>query len=175
MVAFWPSVTNELVLMVKLDLCCAVLMCGLEALAAFDGPALAAVAISGVNSLFVMPYKPAVAAITPQLVGEDELAAANALYSTVSKLAMIAGPALGAVLLLIGDLTFVFSANALSFLVVSSCRLAHFCPQHTGGRERRQHAEPVAPDAGRHADHLELFQRHGAGRLRRCSQLCVRR
>ncbi len=103
-------------LMVKLDLCCAVLMCGLEALAAFDGPALAAVAISGVNSLFVMPYKPAVAAITPQLVGEDELAAANALYSTVSKLAMIAGPALGAVLLLIGDLTFVFSANALSFL-----------------------------------------------------------
>ncbi len=103
-------------LMVKLDLCCAVLMCGLAALAAFDGPALAAVAISGVNSLFVMPYKPAVAAITPQLVGEDELAAANALYSTVSKLAMIAGPALGAVLLLIGDLTFVFSANALSFL-----------------------------------------------------------
>jgi hypothetical protein len=76
--------------MVKLDLCCAVLMSGLAVLAAYHGPALAAVAISAVNSLFVMPYKPAVAALTPQLVSEDELAAANALYSTVSKLAMSA-------------------------------------------------------------------------------------
>ncbi len=103
-------------LMVRLDLGCAVLMAGLAVLAAYHGPASAAIAISAVNSLFVMPYKPAVAAITPQLVSEDELTAANALYSTVSKLAMIAGPALGAVLLVAGDLTFVFAANAFSFL-----------------------------------------------------------
>jgi predicted MFS family arabinose efflux permease len=103
-------------LMVRLDLGCAALMGGLAVLAAYHGPALAAIAISAVNSLFVMPYKPAVAAMTPQLVSEDELAAANALYSTVSKLAMIAGPALGALLLVVGDLAFVFAANALSFL-----------------------------------------------------------
>ncbi len=84
--------------MVRLDLGCAALMAGLAVLAAYYGPAYAAIAISAVNALFVMPYKPAVAAITPQLVSEDELAAANALYSTISKLAMIAGPALGAVL-----------------------------------------------------------------------------
>jgi hypothetical protein len=57
-----------------------------------------------------------VAAITPQLVSEDQPAAAKALYSTVSKLAMVAMPPLGAVLLVVGDLTFVFAANALSFL-----------------------------------------------------------
>jgi predicted MFS family arabinose efflux permease len=103
-------------LLVMVDLCCAALMTGLAFLAAYHGPALAAIVIAAVNSLFIMTYEPAVAAITPQLVSEDELAAANTLYSTVTNLALIAGPALGAALLVVGDPTFVFAANAISFL-----------------------------------------------------------
>ena len=97
--AVWcPSASSALALWSALTSAVPRSMAGLAVLAAYYGPAYAAIAISAVNALFVMPYKPAVAAITPQLVSEDELAAANALYSTISKLAMIAGPALGAVL-----------------------------------------------------------------------------
>ncbi|HXW78477.1 MAG TPA: MFS transporter, partial [Acidimicrobiales bacterium] len=87
-------------LMVVLDVACAVLMGGLTLLAALHGPALPAIAIAGANSLLTMTYGPAVASVTPQLVPEDDLAAANTLQSTVSNLAIVVGPGIGALLLL---------------------------------------------------------------------------
>jgi MFS family permease len=110
-------------LMVALDAICALLMTALSVVAAYHGAASLAIGIGAVNSLVSMAYQPAVAAITPQLVPEDNLAAANTLTSTVANLAVVAGPAIGALLLLIGTPVFAFAANALSFcwsaLVVS--------------------------------------------------------
>jgi predicted MFS family arabinose efflux permease len=103
-------------LMVALDAICALLMATLSVVAAYHGPALLAIAVGATNSIFGMAYEPAVAAITPQLVPEDDLAAANTVRNTVTNLAVIAGPALGALLLVIGTPVFAFAANALSFL-----------------------------------------------------------
>jgi predicted MFS family arabinose efflux permease len=102
--------------MVRLDLVCTALMAGLTVLAALDGPAWAAIAIAGVNSTITMSYQPAVAATMPQLVPAKDLAAANTLQNTVENLAVIAGPAMGALLLLSGSVTFAFGVNAASFL-----------------------------------------------------------
>ncbi|TAM85722.1 MAG: MFS transporter, partial [Jatrophihabitans sp.] len=103
--------------MVRLDLICTTLMAGLTVLAAFDGPAWAAIAIAAVNSTITMSYQPAVAATMPQLVPARDLAAANTLQNTVENLAVIAGPAIGALLLLSGSVSFAFGVNAASFLV----------------------------------------------------------
>jgi predicted MFS family arabinose efflux permease len=104
-------------LMIKLDLIATVLMAGLTVLAAFDGPALAAIVLAGVNSLITTMYQPAVAAITPQLVPTKNLAAANTLQNTVENLSVILGPALGGLLLLTGSVSVAFGVNAASFLV----------------------------------------------------------
>jgi MFS family permease len=103
-------------LMMTLDAVCALLMTALSIVAAYHGAALLAIGIGGINALVATPYEPAVAAITPQLVPEDDLAAANTLTSTVGNLAVIAGPALGALLLLLADPVLAFAANGLSFL-----------------------------------------------------------
>jgi MFS family permease len=103
-------------LMTALDALCALLMTALALVAAYHGPALLVIGIGGINALITTPYEPAVAAITPQLVPEDDLAAANTLTSTVGNLAVIAGPGLGALLLLVAGPASAFAANALSFL-----------------------------------------------------------
>jgi hypothetical protein len=51
------------------------------------------------------------------MVGEEQLVAANALNSTIDNLVVIVGPALGALLLVVGSTTFVFAVNAASFLL----------------------------------------------------------
>jgi CRP-like cAMP-binding protein/predicted MFS family arabinose efflux permease len=84
---------------------------------ASHGPALLAVALAGLTSLSQTPYLPSVAAVIPQVTAEEDLAAANALNSTVDNLVVVLGPAIGAVLLLIGGATMATAANALSFLI----------------------------------------------------------
>ncbi len=114
-------------LMVSLDLVCTMLMGVLTVIVALKGPVLLAIVFAGLNSMISMMYQPAVAAITPQAVPERDLAAANALRSTVENIAIIAGPAIGGLLLLVGPVSFAFGVNALSFLwsavVVSRMRI----------------------------------------------------
>jgi predicted MFS family arabinose efflux permease len=61
------------------------------------------------------PYVPAVTAMTPTLVPETSLAASNALVGTVNYLALVLGPALGTVALVLGSPTIAFAINAASF------------------------------------------------------------
>ncbi len=103
-------------LMVTLDLVCTALMVGLTVVTATGGPVLLAIILAGVNSTTMTMYEPAVAAVIPQAVPSDKLAAANALRSTVDNLAIIAGPAIGAVLLLVGPPPLAFAVNSASFL-----------------------------------------------------------
>jgi len=75
------------------------------------------IAITFVNNSFSAPFYPAVTALTPSVVTEDDLAAANALSGTIDNLALAFGPALSALLLLVGPPPAAFAVNGLSFLL----------------------------------------------------------
>ena len=114
-------------LMASLDWLCAAWMGLLTLVAALEGPVLLAIVLAGVTSVTGMVYEPAVAAITPETVPEGDLAAANTLRNTVDNVAIVAGPAIGGLLLLIGPVWLAFAVNTLSFvwsaLVVSRMRV----------------------------------------------------
>lgn len=63
------------------------------------------------------PCYPAVAAIIPRTVPTADLAAANALFTTVESTAFVVGPAIGGALLTLGPPTVAFAANAVVFCV----------------------------------------------------------
>jgi len=75
--------------------------------------------LCAIAAMCAQPYAPAVAAMIPQLAGEDDLAAANAVNSTIDNLVIIVGPAVGALLLLTGSAAAVFAINAASFLIAA--------------------------------------------------------
>ncbi len=104
-------------LMVWLDWLCGLWMCLLTLVAFLEGPVLLAIVLAGLTSMTAMVYEPAVAAITPETVPESDLAAANTLRNTVDNVAVVAGPALGALLLLAGPPAIALGANAVSFAV----------------------------------------------------------
>ena len=89
----------------------------MAAVAAASGPPALIVALAALASVAGVAYVPAVAAMIPQVVGEDDLAAANALNSTIENLVIVLGPALGAGLLAASSPAVVFGVNAASFAV----------------------------------------------------------
>lgn len=104
-------------LMITLDLLSAVLMGALAVETGLHGAPALTIAMAAAMSLMGRVYDPAAAALTPQLVPEDDLAAANTMRNTVSNVAVVAGPAIGALLLLAGSPMFAFVVNAASFVV----------------------------------------------------------
>jgi MFS family permease len=61
------------------------------------------------------PFLPSASAVTPRLVPDADLPGANAARSAVTGLGIIAGPALGGVLLLLGTPVLAFFLNAITF------------------------------------------------------------
>jgi MFS family permease len=107
---------NERVrLMVQSDVFCAVWQAGLAIVAATDGPVGLGLGLAALTSATNVVYQPAVAATIPSLVDEDDLVAANALNGTIESLVVVAGPAVGAGLLVIGSPSTAFAINAGSF------------------------------------------------------------
>jgi MFS family permease len=104
-------------LMVVLDLVSLVLMSGLAAEMALGHSATLAIALGSVNGLHTSVTEPAVAAMTPQLVGERDLGSANTLRNTIDNVCVIAGPGVGAALLLLGEPWVAVAVNASTFLV----------------------------------------------------------
>jgi predicted MFS family arabinose efflux permease len=84
-------------------------------------PLLAALATAAGSA-----YPPAVAATTPRLVPDEELPAANALRSAIGAGGIVAGPALGALLVALASPAAAFLVNAgtfaLSAVLVASLR-----------------------------------------------------
>lgn len=78
---------------------------------------VALIAITFLSNCLSGPYYPAVTAITPSIVPEDDLAAANALSGTIDNFAIAFGPALSAVLLVLGPPPVAFAVNAATFLI----------------------------------------------------------
>ena len=104
-------------LMIGADVLCAVWQAALAATAATGGPVVLALAFAALTSATNVVYNPSVAATIPSVVGEDDLVAANALNGTLENVIVIAGPGIGAVLLVVGSPALVFAINAASFVV----------------------------------------------------------
>jgi MFS family permease len=104
-------------LMALIDVVSFALMVLMAGLMAIEGPPLAVVLVAMAASSLGSVYQPAAAAMTPQLVPERDLASANALRNTVDNICVIAGPGLGALLLLVADPWAAVAANALTFAV----------------------------------------------------------
>lgn len=103
-------------LMVLIDLCSFAIMVLLAVQTALDGPVVLVMITAAVTSTLSTVYEPATAALTPQLVGEKDLGSANALRNTIDNGAVIAGPALGAVVLVLGPPPVAIAINAVTFL-----------------------------------------------------------
>ena len=86
-------------LMVMLDLARALLMVPLVVVIAIDGPVIVAAVITFFAGMMGSAYRPAVVASTPRIVGEADLAPANALESILNQVTSFIGPALASLLL----------------------------------------------------------------------------
>ncbi|HUR13075.1 MAG TPA: MFS transporter [Mycobacteriales bacterium] len=92
---------------------------GMAAVVAADGPIALLLLMSVLTSTFTTPYLSASAAMRPDLVGEKDLAAANALFIGLESLTVVIGPLLGAALLAFDERSIAFVLNAISFFVAA--------------------------------------------------------
>ncbi|HEY3725171.1 MAG TPA: MFS transporter [Acidimicrobiia bacterium] len=122
------------------DLLRAALMFGLAAVTSVDGPVGIAAALACVTTAAGTAYRPSIVAMLPEIVGEGDLAAANATESVVENLAVVVGPALGAGLLLLGSPAFAFVINGASFIV--SAALAAAVRVHSRGSVSKSSLRP---------------------------------
>lgn len=104
-------------LMVILNVLSALVMVALALEMAVHAPVVLAIVTTAITSTLGTIYDPAVAAITPQLVGERDLGAANALRNSIDNIAVIAGPGLGVLFLLLGPPWVAIGVNAACFVV----------------------------------------------------------
>jgi predicted MFS family arabinose efflux permease len=154
-------------LMVGLDLGRAVLMVPLILVVAADGPVVIAAVVTFCAGSMSAVYRPAVVASTPNVVGEADLAPANALESILNQVTLFIGPALASLLLEISSAEVAFVFNAVTFLVsavlVAGVRAA-------GGRPRSADdtGADEEPASGVRADFVE-----GVRALRRIPGLVV--
>jgi len=103
--------------MIASDLTRATLVLVVAGLIATDAPEITVYVIATLGSLAGSPFRPALAALLPQLVGRpEELTAANGTASTLESLAFFVGPAIGGLLLGITSVQVVVLLNALTFL-----------------------------------------------------------
>jgi MFS family permease len=126
--------------LVASDLARVAAMLGLVALAHFGLPLVLVPALAAFATAAGSPYPPCVAASLPRLLSRDELPAANAARAAIGPLAVIAGPALGAVLLAVSGPAWAFGLNAVTFaasalLVLAVPDRAAFLPTGTADRE----------------------------------------
>ena len=110
--------------MIASDLARASMMVALAIVAASSGSALLAVVLSGASTSFAVAYGPSVNAALPGLVGEDDLAAGNAIVQMLTNVCIALGPAIGGVLLLLGSPAVAFGVNAVTFAGSAVCVFA---------------------------------------------------
>ena len=92
----------------------------------------------------MIPYRPAAGALTPEVVGEKDLAAANSIFSALENLVVVVGPGIGGLLLLTGRPVIGVAVNAASFVVAAGL-IARLRVRSRGGGERRgRHLQQLA-------------------------------
>ena len=98
----------------------AVIMAGMALAVAADAPAWIILALIVLSAVALTPYRPAAAALTPDIVGEKDLAAANSIFSTLENLVVVIGPGIGGLLLLTGRPAIGVAINAASFAIAAA-------------------------------------------------------
>jgi len=111
-------------LMVAADVARTVLMVGLAVVAAAGLPILLAPVLAALATAASTVTSPSVAASTARLVADDELQRANALRAAIGQGAVVAGPALGAVVLALADPATAILLNGATFAVSAAAVLA---------------------------------------------------
>jgi MFS family permease len=98
------------------------------------------------------PYRPAAGALTPEVVNENQLAAANAIYSTLESLTVVVGPAFGGLLLLAHTRVIGIIINAASFVaaagIIVMLRVRSRGDAEPGGNMIRQWVDGLRALAG---------------------------
>jgi MFS family permease len=102
-------------LMIACDLIRLALMLLLALMTVAHLPILLAPVIAAAATVAGSPYMACASAVTPRLVPDADLPGANAARSAVGAIGIIAGPALGGVLLLLGSPALAFVVNAATF------------------------------------------------------------
>ena len=102
-------------LLVTLDVARSALMVVLATITASGGGAPAVLGIVLVTYVLATPYRPALTAGIPFVVGEGDATAANALDGVVRQVATFLGPLLGTAILWLGSPAWAFAFNALTF------------------------------------------------------------
>ncbi|MGN6869912.1 MAG: MFS transporter [Solirubrobacteraceae bacterium] len=109
-------------LMLGADLVRAGLMVVLGIVAAAGLPILLAPALATAATAAGVVYPPCIAACTARFVSDDELQRANALRAAVGQAAIVAGPAIGAVVMVVAGPSVAILLNALTF-IASACAI----------------------------------------------------
>jgi predicted MFS family arabinose efflux permease len=81
------------------------------------------VGLAVLTACFATPYSPASVGLLPALLPEEDLASANAVAHSLESLALVVGPAVGGVLLVIGNPATAFAINAGTFTASALCLL----------------------------------------------------
>jgi len=105
------------VVMIASDVLRAAAMAALAVVALTGAPVILAPLLAAVCTAAGAAYPQCVVAVMPRLVGAGDLAAANAARIGITSLCVIAGPALGAGLLLLSSTAVVFAVNGATFLL----------------------------------------------------------
>lgn len=108
-------------LLITLDLLGTAVMVLLGIVTALDLSVVIAIALASLTSMMGTIYLPATAAMVPQVVDEDDLAAANSVTSVVENVSVIVGPALGAAVVSLYTVEIALWANAVTFLLSAWC------------------------------------------------------
>jgi predicted MFS family arabinose efflux permease len=104
-------------IMIASDVLRAATMGALAVLAIAGGPIMLAPVLAALCTAAGAAYPQCVVAVMPRLVSDDDLPAANAARISITRLCIIGGPALGALLLVLGSPAATFAINGASFLV----------------------------------------------------------
>jgi MFS family permease len=103
--------------MIASDVLRAATMAALAVLALAGGPVMLAPVLAALCTAAGAAYPQCVVAVMPRLVNDSDLPAANAARVGITGLCVIAGPLIGAALLLLGSAAATFAVNGASFLV----------------------------------------------------------
>lgn len=95
------------------------LMLVLASIVKLEAPIALVVFVVALSSAAGSAERPAALALLPRLVGEARLGPANALLHTVQDLAVVIGPAIGALLLAVSSPAAAFSVNAATFAIAA--------------------------------------------------------
>ena len=94
-------------------------MIGVALVVAANGPPALALTLGAVACSFATGYRPAAAAVVPEVVSERELVTANAIFGGLENLVIVLGPGIGGLLLVAGSAAAGITLNALSFLAAA--------------------------------------------------------